>query len=119
MGNPIVHWELMVTDLDKGKAFYSAVFDWKFDESTYPGYTLIDTGSQPGGGMLAKPETAPACALSTYFAVDDLEAALSRAAQAGATVVMPATAIEGVGLWAMFADPDGIPIALLQPEGQM
>ena len=32
MGNPIVHWELMVSDLEKGKAFYSAVFDWKFDE---------------------------------------------------------------------------------------
>jgi hypothetical protein len=69
--------------------------------------------------MLAKPETAPACALTTYFAVDDLEAALGRAAEAGATIVVPATAIEGVGLWAMFADPDGIPIALLQPEGEM
>ena len=119
MGNPIVHWELTVTNPEKAKTFYSAVFDWKFDESTYPGYTLIDTGSQPGGGMMAKPDTAATCALTTYFAVDDLDAALSKAAAAGATVIVPATAIEGVGRWAMFADPDGIPIALLQPEGQM
>jgi predicted enzyme related to lactoylglutathione lyase len=71
MSNPIVHWELMVTDLDKGKAFYSAVFDWKFDESTYPGYTLIDTGSPPGGGMLAKPETAPGAgkSLDQFYSV--------------------------------------------------
>lgn len=119
MGNQIVHWELLVNDLQKAKTFYAKVFDWKFDESTYPGYTLIDTGTQPGGGMMAKPEELPGCALNTYFVVDDVDAALARVTEAGGTVAMPKTAIPGIGQWGMFTDPDGIPIALLQPEGQM
>jgi predicted enzyme related to lactoylglutathione lyase len=53
MGNQIVHWELLVKDLLTAKNFYSRVFDWKFDESTYPGNTFIDTGAQPGEGMMA------------------------------------------------------------------
>jgi hypothetical protein len=119
MGNQIVHWELLVTDLQSAKIFYSKVFDWEFDESSYPGYTLVDTGAQPGGGMMAKPDEVPGCALNTYFLVDDVDATMAKATEAGATVAVPKTAIPGIGHWAMFTDPDGIPIALLQPEGQM
>ena len=55
-------------------------------------------------------------ALNTYFQVDDLESTLAKAMVPGATVLAPKTAIPGMGFWAMFADPDGIPIGLLQPE---
>ena len=116
MGNPIVHWELMVNDLAKAKAFYSSLFDWEFDESSFPGYLIVKTGTDPGGGMMAKPEMAPMCALNTYFAVADLDATLAKAAAAGATILVPKTPIEGVGHWAMFADPDGIPVGLLQGQ---
>ena len=116
MGNPIVHWELMVNDVDKAKAFYASVFDWEWDETTFPGYTGIKTGSDPGGGMMARPEMAPACALNTYFGVEDVEATLAKAVEAGATIIAPKTAIPGIGHWAMFADPDGIPVALFQME---
>jgi uncharacterized protein len=114
MGNPIVHWELMVDDLVKAKAFYSAVFDWKLDDSTFPGYTAIDTGSEPPGGMMAKPETAPMCSLNTYFLVEDIDATLAKATAGGATVIAPKTPLPGIGSWGMFADPDGIPVGLFQ-----
>lgn len=116
MGNPISHWELAVGDLARGKEFYSRIFDWEFDETTFPGYSMIKTGADPGGGMMAKPDMAPACALNTYFQVEDVEATLAKATGAGATVIAPKTAIPGVGYWAMFADPDGIPIGILQGE---
>jgi predicted enzyme related to lactoylglutathione lyase len=116
MGNPISHWELMVGDLAKGKEFYSSIFDWEFDETAFPGYSMIKTGTDPGGGMMAKPDMAPASALNTYFQVDDVEVTLAKATAAGATVIAPKTAIPGVGYWAMFADPDGIPIGILQGE---
>ena len=115
MGNPIVHWELMVSDVTRAKAFYSSIFDWEWDETAFPGYPIIRTGADPGGGMMAKPEMAPMCALNTYFQVQDVEATLAKAIEAGATVVAPKTEVPGVGHWAMFADPDGIPIGLLQP----
>ena len=114
MGNPLGHWELLVNDVAKAKEFYSAVFEWEFDESSFPGYVLIKTGSDPGGGMFVKPETAPVYALNTYFLTDDIEATIAKAIAKGAAVIVPKTPIEGVGHWAMFADPDGIPIGLLQ-----
>jgi hypothetical protein len=116
MGNPIVHWELMVSDVAKARAFYSSVFDWEWDESAFPGYPVIKTGTDPAGGMMAKPETAPACALNTYFGVEDVETTLAKAIEAGATMIAPKTAIPGIGHWAMFTDPDGIPVALFQMD---
>ncbi len=117
MGNPIVHWELIVSDLEKAKEFYRGVFDWSIEEaSAFPGYPMIDAGKEPRGAMWVKPEASPACALNTYFGVDDVGQTLARAVAAGATMLVPPTSIEGVGQWAMFADPDGIPIGLFQAK---
>lgn len=115
MPNPICHWELMVNDLDKAKRFYGGVFRWSFDDAKYPGYTLIDTGEGVGGGMMQRPPSAPAAALNTYFAVDDVDKTLRRVVESGGTVVMPRTEIPGIGWFAMFLDPERIPIAILQP----
>jgi hypothetical protein len=49
--NPMVHWEITVNDVGKAKAFYGRVFDWEFDDERHPGYTMIVTGKEPGGGM--------------------------------------------------------------------
>jgi len=116
MGNPIVHWELMVNDVAKAKAFYSSIFDWQWEETAFPGYSLIKTGTDPGGGLMAKPDMAPACALNTYFGVEDIDATVAKAVAAGATLLVPKTAIEGMGYWAMIADPDGIPVGLFQGQ---
>lgn len=116
MGNPISHWELLVADLAKGKEFYSGIFDWEFDETTFPGYYLIKTGMDPGGGMMAKTDAAPAYALNSYFGVDDIDETLAKAVAAGATIIVGKTPIPGMGSWAMFADPDGIPIGIVQGE---
>jgi uncharacterized protein len=116
MGNPIIHWELLVADEVKGKEFYGNVFDWEFNQSSFPGYSLIETGMPPGGGILTKPDMAPTFALNTYFKVDDVDATLAKALAAGGTIIAPKTEIPGVGHWAMFADLDGIPIGILQGE---
>lgn len=112
MGNPISHWELMVNDVCQAMSYYSNVFDWQFDTSG--DYTLIKTGLEPGGGMLTKPEGAPGPALNIYFQVDDVEITLNKAIAAGATMIAPKTEVPGMGYWAMFADPDGIPVGLWQ-----
>jgi predicted enzyme related to lactoylglutathione lyase len=115
MANPLWHWELMVSDVDKAREFYSKVFDWEIDDVHFPNYPLIKTGETPGGAFFAKPKQVPECALNTYFHVEDIESTLTRAMVLGATVVTPKTPIPGIGFWAVFADPDGIPIGLIQP----
>jgi len=113
MGNPICHWELMVNDVAKARAFYGRVFDWSFDTAS-PEYTMINTGAPPGGGLMAKPPAAPTTALNTYFAVADIDATLRKVVEAGGTVAVPRTEIPGVGWFAMFVDPDQIPVGILQ-----
>jgi predicted enzyme related to lactoylglutathione lyase len=109
----LCHWELMVSDVEKAKAFYRRVFDWRFDDAS-PEYTMIDTGKPPGGGLMAKPPSAPAAALNTYFLVDDIDRTLRNAVEAGAIVAVPKTEIPNVGWFAMFLDPDQIPIGIFK-----
>ena len=46
MPNPFVHVELDTTDLEKAKAFYSKLFDWKLEPFPMPEgeYTMINVG---------------------------------------------------------------------------
>ncbi len=114
MGNSLGHFEFMTDDPAKTQAFYGKVFDWEFDSSEMPGYTLIRTGSRPGGGLMKRPTECPQPAMNCYFEVESIDATLSRAEGAGASVVVPKTEIPDMGWYAMFTDPDGICVGLWQ-----
>jgi hypothetical protein len=114
MANPLIHWELMVSDPARAKAFYQKVFDWNF-KPMGPEYTLIETGGV-GGGMMQRPPAVPMSSLNSYFQVPDIDQTLRAAVEAGAKVIVPRTEIPQVGWFAMFLDPDGIAIGVLQPR---
>jgi predicted enzyme related to lactoylglutathione lyase len=114
MGNPLCHFEFMVSDLDKAKEFYGKVFDWEFKVDRSMDYVMIDTGAEPGGGMMKKPDQTPHFALGEYFLVDDIEDTLAKAEAAGGKLGVPKMEISGMGWWAMFFDPDGIPVGIFQ-----
>ena len=118
MGNPVVHFEFMVSDVAKSKEFYGKIFDWKFEHHDEGGmdYTMIDTGKEPGGGMMKKPDEAPMFALSQYFQVDDIDATLAKVVEAGGKPGIPKMEIPDMGWWAMFFDPDQIPVMIYQPK---
>ena len=116
MGNPLCHWELLVSDIEHAKAFYTSVFDWTISGSGMEGYWMIDAGQAPGGGMMVKPPQAPACALSQYFLVENIDETLEKVTAAGGTVVMPKMEIsKEIGCWAGFTDPDGIYVGIFEP----
>lgn len=117
MPNSLSHFELMTADPAKCRAFYEAVFDWQFDEGSMPGYTLVQTGSDPTGAVFRKPDQAPGACMNVYFQTDDIEGTLAKAKEQGAKVLVPKTEIPGAGHFAMFADPEGITIGLMQPAG--
>ena len=114
MGNPLCHFEFMVSDVQKARTFYTTVFDWQFGDSGMEGYHFIQTGKEPGGGMMAKPEQAPCCALTQYFLVDSIAETLEKATAAGGKTCMPKMEIPGHGWWAGFMDPDGIYVGLFE-----
>jgi predicted enzyme related to lactoylglutathione lyase len=116
MGNPLVHFEFMVSDVGKAKEFYGKVFDWKFKDAESMDYVMIDTGKEPGGGMMKKSDETPQFALSEYFQVDDIEETLGRVEKAGGRRGIPKMEIPDMGWWAMFFDPDGIPVMIWQAK---
>ena len=116
MPSHLCHFEFMTSDPEKCKAFYGAVFDWQFDDESMPGYTLVQTGQEPSGGVFPKPASAPQPCLNVYFQVDDIDQTMERATANGATELVAKTPIPGVGHFAMFVDPEGVVVGVMQPE---
>lgn len=104
--NRVTWWEIPVSDLPAGQAFYGSVFDWAFTPFG-DGYAMARAGGDMVGALYASTEP-PADGVRVYVNVDDLETTLRRANGAGGTVVHPRTDIgPDMGWWADFTDPDG------------
>jgi uncharacterized protein len=119
MANPFVHVELNTTDVDKAKAFYGQLFDWKLEDVPMgPGgaYTVINVGQGTGGGMMKHPMPGAPSAWLAYVLVDDLAAATRKARSLGATVAKDVTEVPGVGSFSVIIDPTGAALALWKPK---
>ena len=110
--------ELNTSDPDKGAKFYADWSGWTY-ETGKDGYRHILNGGGSEtmlGGIPSDrplPPGVPAHWLN-YFLVADCAATSKKAADAGATVLMPATEMEGVGTIAVVSDPQGAVFALYQ-----
>jgi uncharacterized protein len=114
MSTPLCHFEFISDNPDKCMAFYGKVLGWKFNVDSMPGYTMIDTGSPPAGGLMKRPPQVPKVCLNTYFMVEDIDATLKKVKEAGGNVLMPKTPIPNVGSFAFFTDPEGICVGIFQ-----
>ena len=94
-------------DVAACKAFYQRVFDWSFDESSMPGYTLIHPGQGPGGGIVPGSRRGRRPSLTAYFLVSDVERTLQRAEAAGARILVPKSYLPNLGTIGQFCDPEG------------
>lgn len=118
MANSFVHVELNTQDLDKSKAFYGQLFDWKLEDTPMPTgtYTIIKPGSGVGGGMMKHPMPGAPSMWLAYVSVDDIHASTAKARSLGANVIVDVTEIPNVGSFSIFLDPTGAALALFQPK---
>lgn len=98
-------------------AFYSEQFGWETAELMDMGpmgqYRIFAADGVPLGGMMDKPEEAPASAWSFYVNVDGLDAAVARIVGSGGQVLMGPHEVPG-GSWIVQAlDPQGVAFALV------
>jgi predicted enzyme related to lactoylglutathione lyase len=114
MPSPLCHFEFMTNDPGKCKQFYGSVFGWEFDDQSMPDYMFIRTGSEPGGGLMKRPDEVPAACMYVYFMVDDIPVTLERVKAGGGTVYKGETEIPNVGWFAVAADPEGITFGLFK-----
>ena len=109
--NALCWADLSTPDPARAQKFYSDVFGWKLDKSERgnSGYLHIKNGEQHIGGILPvahRDPKSPAHWL-IYIMVADVDAAVTKAKQLGGKTLMPPQSIEGVGTWAILADPQG------------
>jgi predicted enzyme related to lactoylglutathione lyase len=118
MPNPFVHVELHTADLEKAKAFYGKLFDWKLEDVPMGpmSYTMIGVGQGTGGGMVH--ETAPGAPSSwlAYTIVDDIKSSTEKAKSLGAKVIQDVTEVADMGWMSLIVDPTGARLGLWQAK---
>lgn len=116
MANPFVHVEPMTGDVDKAKAFYGALFDWKLEDIPGMNYTIVQVAEGTGGGMMACPGPEVAPQWLPYILVQDVAEKLAKGRSLGATVMKEVTGIPGMGWFGVPVDPGCAAFALRQPR---
>jgi predicted enzyme related to lactoylglutathione lyase len=122
MGQPVVHFEIIGTDAERLKAYYSELFGWKIDSDNPMKYGMVSRegnlsadGIGIGGGVGPAPEGYPGH-VTFYIAVPDVEAALAKAESLGGQRVMgPEKVMEQVEL-GLFTDPEGHLVGVVRSE---
>jgi uncharacterized protein len=120
MGQPVVHFEIMGTDMKALRAFYSDLFGWEVNADNPMDYGVVDRESNVnadgvgiGGGIAAMPDGEQGF-VTVYIEVPDVEAALAKAESLGGTRLMgPEEPMEGLEI-GLFADPEGHPVGVLK-----
>lgn len=105
----IDYLEIPVTDLDRTREFFTALFDWSFQEYG-PDYYSFNDGRLDGGIRRAD-QAAPASGVLIVFYSTDLERDLERVEELGATISQAIFSFPG-GRRFHFVDPAGTEFAM-------
>jgi len=106
------------------------VFGWKIVKSPPMGnmdYWLIETVPVDDKGRLMRPGVNGGMYIISgdqrppvnYVRVDNINKAFREAKRLGATVINEKTEIPNIGVFAVLKDPEGNPIAMMQPATMM
>ena len=104
-------FDISTPDAPRARRFFQELFGWPvnaIDET----YALVGDSEPTGGIGQAGPE-APYTGIVVYFPVDDVDSALARAESLGGTRVLDPTDTP-MSRIAVFADPDGNRVGLVQ-----
>lgn len=118
--NPLVYFEIPVTDMERAIRFYTHVFGFRFQRTTIDGNEMAlfpaSEGAAGASGALAKgPVYRPTKAGAIlYFHTADIDQTLAKAVSAGGALLYPKTGVAPGGFVAEFSDSEGNRIALHQ-----
>jgi predicted enzyme related to lactoylglutathione lyase len=115
MPNPVTHFEIAGRDGARLESFYGSLFGWTSERREAGGsaYGWITTGAKEGIGGGIRHEPDGRAELVIYVEVDDVDAAVARAAELGATVRIPPMDAPEIR-FALIADPEGNPVGLIR-----
>ncbi len=109
--------DLMTSDPARARTFYSELFGWTAEDPAeeFGGYfTFTKDGVQVAGCMPEQDEAVPN-GWSVYLATPDAEKTVAAAVDHGGQVIVPAMAVEELGVMAVVTDAAGAAIGMWQP----
>ena len=122
MDCPVVHFEIAGSDVSRLIAFYTSVFEWKIfplNEELYIADPESDLGIE-GHLFETTDEMNFKNLVIIYVMVDDIEDCLKKAEDLGGTILIQPQEIPGnASHYALFRDPSGNSIGLLQRRKQL
>jgi predicted enzyme related to lactoylglutathione lyase len=113
----VVHFEISAEKPEKLTKFYEQVFKWKFEKWKGPmDYWMIMTGeNEPGiDGGLARRQNGVQTV--NTIGVDSIDEFVKKITKNNGTVIVPKTAIPGIGWTAYFKDPEGNFFGLMEDD---
>ncbi|MEW2624017.1 VOC family protein [Streptomyces sp. NPDC048106] len=114
--------ELHTPDIAAAAAFYHRVLGLETSGVSFPGgtYTCVNpAGAGPDamfGGMVPSARAGDEPYWLPYFEVEDTDAVAAEGRRLGGEVLVPPTAVEGVGRIARLRDPGGARFAVIRSE---
>jgi len=115
-----VWYELITTNVQAAKTFYTKVMGWSAWDASVPGrsYTFFTVGKSTVSGLLHMSDDVRKMGTEPgwigYVAVDDVDAAADRVTRLGGTLHVPPRSFSDFSRFATFVDPQNARLALLQ-----
>ena len=112
--------DLQTPDRERAEKFYNSIFGWQFlpgKDKDPGGYLHIKNGEQYIGGLPEPRDVRPSVLPHwlPYIQSTDCAAQTAKANQLGASIIVPATTVEGQLSYSVIADPQGAVFALFAP----
>ena len=111
-------FELMTTDVEAAKKFYTALFGWETEEYPMEGmnYTILKVNGEGVAGIMAMP---PECkgmppSWDIYITVEDVDATAKQVEELGGKILRPPADIPNVGRFCVLSDPQGATICAMK-----
>jgi predicted enzyme related to lactoylglutathione lyase len=118
---PIVFLDVAGPDLAKLSAFYKAVFNWDIAAGHFDGEKSIKLPviSPLPGSLLQESGhgSEPAHETMIFLGVEDVTATLAKVVANGGAIVRPRAVVPGVVILALFTDPAGNRLGLVEMQG--
>jgi predicted enzyme related to lactoylglutathione lyase len=111
---PIVFLDIVGPELPKQAKFYREVFGWESDATG--GFAVPATTPMHGTLRVEDPKKNPIERV-IYLGVPDINAALAAVAAHGGKTVLPRLEVPGVAILALFTDPAGNRMGLVEMAG--
>jgi uncharacterized protein len=114
----VVHFQIPADKPERAIKFYEAVFGWKTQKWDGPtDYWMVTTGQDPEMGIdgAIAPRDQGAVTTNT-IGVSSVDEYSQKVQAAGGKVLMPKMPIPGMGWFAVCADSEGNPFAIMQPD---